>query len=75
MVNADLVNAGRACFRRRIFANLFAFLAEFYDSRIRLNIFATAKLTLKRCIPRRSRPASSATFWRMVNAKGVGGAK
>ena len=31
MVNASMVNAGRAYFRRRIFANLFSFLAKFCE--------------------------------------------
>jgi hypothetical protein len=41
-------------FRPPLFANLFAFLAGFHGSRIRLNIFADRELTAKR----RVRPAS-----------------
>ena len=50
MLNAGVVNGGGAYFRRRIFANLFAFLPRSHDSRIRLNIRADLKLTVS--IPR-----------------------
>jgi hypothetical protein len=52
MLNAGVVNGGRAYFRRRIFANLLPFLAGFHDSGIRLNISADLKLTIIRCIRR-----------------------
>jgi hypothetical protein len=46
MVNAAKVNAESAYFRRRLFANLFAFPVEFHDSEIRLNIFTDRGLTV-----------------------------
>jgi hypothetical protein len=45
MLNAGMVNARTPNFRRRVFANLFAFWADFCDSKIRLNIFADRELT------------------------------
>jgi hypothetical protein len=48
MFNAGMVNARTSYFRRRVFANLFAFLADFCDSQIRLNIFADRELTSRR---------------------------
>jgi hypothetical protein len=55
MVNARMVNAPARIFRRRIFANLLPIQAEFHDSRIRLNILAGLRLTIKRCIWRLGR--------------------
>jgi hypothetical protein len=40
-----MVNADSRIFRRRIFANLFAFSVEFHDSKIRLNIRCDLMLT------------------------------
>jgi hypothetical protein len=53
MLNAGMVNARTSYFRRRVFANLFAFLADFCDSKIRLNIFADRELTSPAAIRQR----------------------
>jgi hypothetical protein len=45
VVNARIVNAGSSYFRRRIFANILPFWAEFRDFRIRLNIPEDSGLT------------------------------
>ncbi len=45
MVNPRIVNTDFCIFRRRIFANLFPLWADFYDSKIRLNIRASLILT------------------------------
>ena len=51
-LTAGMVNAESHIFRPPLFTNLFAFLVEFYDSKIRLNIFARAQLTKKCTVPR-----------------------
>jgi hypothetical protein len=75
MVNPGMVNAESCVFRRRVFTNLFAFLVEFHDSKIRLNIFARAQLTKKctvpRGLPRSGTPEYFAQYQYLTTAPGA----
>jgi len=68
MLNARLVNAESSYFRRRNFANLFAFPVEFHDSKIPLNIRASFELTNRGRARRRNISRNinnlSGDFWR-----------
>ncbi len=65
----------RHIFRPPLFTNLFAFSVEFYDSKIRLNIFAGSELTTKCTLPRAPRrsgtPKYFAQYQRLTTSPGA----